>query len=72
MATGTRACSEETGFTIIGNTDLDEIVRAFMNVQGGLVGYIQWFMATCEVKVLMFKDNVLEPVFRELIRSTAA
>lgn len=31
--------SEETGFTIIGNTDLDEIVRAFMNVQGGLVGY---------------------------------
>ena len=31
--------SEETGFTIIGNTDLDDIVRAFMNIQGGLVGY---------------------------------
>ena len=31
--------SEETGFTIIGNTDLDDIVRAFMTFQGGLVGY---------------------------------
>ena len=31
--------NEETGFTIIGNTDLDDIVRAFMNIQGGLVGY---------------------------------
>ena len=31
--------SEETGFTIIGNTDLDDIVRAFMNIQRGLVGY---------------------------------
>ena len=31
--------SEETGFTIIGNTDFDDIVRAFMNIQEGLVGY---------------------------------
>ena len=31
--------TEETGFTNVGNTDLDDIVRAFMNVQGGLVGY---------------------------------
>ena len=31
--------SEETGFSIIGNTDLDDIVRAFMNIQGEFVGY---------------------------------
>ena len=32
---------------------------------------IQWFEATWEVWVLMFKENVFEPVFHELIRSTA-
>ncbi|XP_044183537.1 uncharacterized protein LOC122964112 [Acropora millepora] len=31
--------TEKTGFTNIGNTDLDDIVGAFMNVQGSLVGY---------------------------------
>ena len=31
--------TEETGFTNITNTNLDDIVRAFMSVQGGLVGY---------------------------------
>ena len=31
--------SEETGFTIIGNTNLNDIVRAFMNIEEGLVGY---------------------------------
>ncbi|KAJ7383363.1 hypothetical protein OS493_028441 [Desmophyllum pertusum] len=31
--------AERTGFTNIENTHLDGIVRAFMNVQGGLVGY---------------------------------
>ena len=36
---GELGISEETGFTIIGNTDLDDSVQAFMNIQGGLVGY---------------------------------
>ena len=36
---GELGISEETGSTIIGNTDLDDSVQAFMNIQGGLVGY---------------------------------
>ena len=36
---GELGISEETGFTIIGNTDLDDSVQAFMNIPGGLVGY---------------------------------
>ena len=36
---GELGISEETGFTMIGNTDLDDSVQAFMNIQGGLVGY---------------------------------
>ena len=36
---GELGISEETGSTIIGNTDLDDSVQAFMNIQGGLVEY---------------------------------
>ena len=39
-----RGIIEVTGFTNLGNTDLDDIVRAFMNVQGGLVFFFILFI----------------------------